>query len=44
MNGNRAMLEKLDFEKRRKKSVLEYGQNITEYVERLSSNKNILLQ
>ena len=44
MNGNRAMLEKLDFEKRRKKSVLEYGQNITEYVERLSSNKNILQQ
>ena len=44
MNGNKAMLEKLDFEKRRKKSVLEYGQNITEYVERLSSNKNILQQ
>lgn len=44
MNDNRAMLEKLDFEKRRKRSVLEYGQNITEYVERLSSNKNILQQ
>ena len=44
MNGNRALLEKLDFEKRRKKSVLEYGENITEYVERLSSNKNILQQ
>ena len=44
MNGNKALLEKLDFEKRRKKSVLEYGQNITEYVERLSSNKNILQQ
>ncbi len=44
MNGNKAMLEKLDFERRRKKSVLEYGQNITEYVERLSSNKNILQQ
>lgn len=42
--GNKALLEKLDFEKRRKKSVLEYGQNITEYVERLSSNKNILQQ
>ena len=44
LNGNRALLEKLDFEKRRKKSVLEYGENITEYVERLSSNKNILQQ
>jgi len=43
-SGNKAMLEKLEFEKRRKKSVLEYGQNITEYVERLSSNKNILQQ
>ena len=42
--GNKAMLEKLEFERRRKKSVLEYGQNITEYVERLSSNKNILQQ
>ena len=42
--GNKALLEKLEFEKRRKNSVLEYGQNITEYVERLSSNKNILQQ
>ena len=38
------MMERLEFEKRRKKSVLEYGQNITEYVERLSLNKNILQQ
>jgi hypothetical protein len=42
--GNKALLEKLEFERRRKISVLEYGQNITEYVERLSSNKNILQQ
>ncbi len=42
--GNKALLEKLEFEKRRKSSVLEYGQNITDYVERLSSNKNILQQ
>jgi len=42
--GNKAMTEKLEFERRRKKSVLEYGQNITEYVERLSLNKNILQQ
>ena len=42
--GNRPMIERLEFEKRRKISILEYGQNITEYVERLSSNKNILQQ
>ncbi|MBR2290037.1 MAG: hypothetical protein IJ867_05480 [Clostridia bacterium] len=42
--GNRPMIERLEFEKRRKTSVLEYGQNITEYVERLSQNKNILQQ
>jgi len=44
VSGNKAMVERLEFEKRRKTSVLEYGQNITEYVERLSSNKNILQQ
>jgi hypothetical protein len=43
-NGNRPILEKLEFERRRKTSVLEYGKNITEYVEKLSSNRNILQQ
>ncbi len=43
-SGNRALREKLDFEKRRKENVLEYGLNIIEYVERMSSNKNILQQ
>lgn len=42
--GNKPMIERLEFEKRRKNSILEYGENITEYVERLSSNKNILQQ
>lgn len=42
--GNRAIKEKLEFEKRRKNSVLEYGLNIIEYVERMSSNKNVLQQ
>ena len=42
--GNKALLEKLDFERRRKINVLEYGADITDYVERLSSNKNILQQ
>jgi len=43
-NGNRAVREKLEFEKRRKTNVLEYGMNIIEYVERMSTNKNILQQ
>ena len=42
--GNKALLEKLDFERRRKINVLEYGADITDYVERLSSNRNILQQ
>ena len=42
--GDRALKEKLNFEKRRKENVLEYGMDITDYVERLSSNKNILQQ
>lgn len=42
--GNRALLEKLEFERRRKINVLEYGLDITEYVDRMSSNKNILQQ
>ncbi len=42
--GNRAVLEKLNFERRRKINVLEYGIDITDYVEKLSSNKNVLQQ
>ena len=42
--GNRQMLDKLNFERRRKINVLEYGIDITDYVERLSSNKNVLQQ
>ena len=42
--GNKALLEKLDFERRRKINVLEYGSDITDYVEKLSSNRNILQQ
>ena len=43
-NNNKPLLEKLEFEKRRKENVLAYGTDITEYVERLNSNKNILQQ
>ena len=42
--GNKAVKEKLEFERRRKVNVLEYGINITDYVEKLSSNQNILQQ
>ena len=43
-NNNKPLLEKLEFEKRRKESVLSYGSDITAYVERFNSNKNILQQ
>jgi len=43
-SGNKALREKLEFEKRRKINILEYGINITDYVEKLSSNKNVLQQ
>lgn len=42
--NNRALKEKLEFERRRKINVLEYGIDITDYVEKLSSNKNVLQQ
>ena len=42
--NNKALEEKLLFEKRRKTSVLEYGIDITDYVEKLSSNRNVLQQ
>jgi len=42
--GNRALREKLEFEKKRKVNILEYGISITDYVEKLSSNKNVLQQ
>ena len=42
--NNRPLQEKLEFELRRKQSVLEYGIDITNYIERLNSNQNILQQ
>ena len=43
-SNNRALKEKLEFEKRRKINVLEYGIDITDYVEKLSANRNVLQQ
>ncbi len=42
--GNKALREKLEFERRRKLNILEYGISITDYVDKLSSNKNVLQQ
>lgn len=41
---NERLLQKLQFEKRRKERVLEYGLDIAEYVARMSLNKNVLQQ
>lgn len=41
---NYKMLEKLEFEKRRKQNVLEYGTDIANYTERMSQNQNVLQQ
>jgi len=43
-SGNKSVQEKLEFERKRKANVLDYGINITDYVEKLSSNRNILQQ
>ena len=43
-SGNRALREKFEFERRRKVNILEYGMSITDYVEKLSANKNVLQQ
>ena len=43
-NGNRDTVSRLEFEKNRKQNILEYGESITDYTERLSESKNILQQ
>ncbi len=42
--NNTREIEMLNFELRRKNNVLEYGADITNYVSRLSLNKNVLKQ
>lgn len=42
--GNKTVVEKLEFERRRKNNVLEYGNDISNYVERMSQNQNVLQQ
>ncbi len=43
-NGNAELVSKLEFEKKRKQNILEYGESITDYTEKLSESKNILQQ
>ncbi len=42
--NDRETIDRLEFDKRRKRSVLEYGMDITDYIDRMSQNKNILQQ
>ena len=43
-NGNNDLVAKLEFERNRRQNILEYGESITDYTERLSESKNILQQ
>lgn len=43
-HGDERAVEELEFERRRKANVLDYGLDITDYVARLSTNKNVLQQ
>lgn len=42
--GNQDAVEKITYEIRRKQNILEYGNDISEYVGRMSLNKNVLQQ
>ncbi len=42
--GNNEAVERLMFDKRRKENILEYGESIEEYTQRISESKNILQQ
>ena len=44
INGNIKLYDKLSFEVRRKQNVLEYSADISEYIARLSTNRNVLQQ
>lgn len=42
--GNEKIVKRIEFDKRRKINVLEYGTDIAEYVARMSQNRNVLRQ
>lgn len=43
-NGRLDLVRRLEFERRRKLNILEYGIDITNYVDRMSQNRNVLQQ
>lgn len=43
-NGNIKAFEKLRYEERRKVNILEYGSDISQYIGRMSLNRNVLQQ
>lgn len=43
-NGRLDIARKLEFERKRKLNILEYGLDITNYVDRMSQNRNVLQQ
>ncbi len=43
-SGNTAQFDRLKFEERRKINILEYGRDISEYIGRMSLNRNVLQQ
>lgn len=44
MRGNEELAQKITYQIRRKENVLEYGADISDYVGRMSLNKNVLQQ
>lgn len=42
--GNEKVVKRIEFDRRRKLNVLEYGTDIAEYVSRMSQNRNVLRQ
>lgn len=42
--GNDKIVKRIEFDRRRKLNVLEYGTDISEYVARMSQNRNVLRQ
>ena len=43
-NGRIELVKKLEFDRRRKMNILSYGEDVTNYVARMSQNRNVLQQ
>ena len=43
-NGRMELVKKLEFDRRRKMNILSYGEDVTNYVARMSQNRNVLQQ